>query len=90
MQDQYQNSLVDPLGECTQSLLNLIILGRATPYLHNGVLSMDNEETQEVNRERFLSHLKMQQDKKLVLILVLFMVLHCLGEPTNATQMLPI
>ena len=65
MQDQYQNSLVDPLGECTQCLLNLIILGRATPYLHNGVLSMENEETQEVNRERFLSHLKMQQDKKL-------------------------
>ena len=62
MQDQHTYSLVDPMGDCTQCLLNLVILGRATPYLHNGVVSMDNEETQEVNREIF-SALKMQ-DKK--------------------------
>ena len=48
MQDQSQNSLIDPLGECTQCLLNLVVLGRATPYLHNGDMQIEVEETGEV------------------------------------------
>ena len=45
MQDQAENSLIDPVGECTQPLLNLVLLGRATPYLHNGTVIMEDEET---------------------------------------------
>ena len=48
MQDHNSNSLIDPLGECTQCLLNLVVLGRATPYLHNGDMQVENEETGEV------------------------------------------
>ena len=48
MQDQVQNSLIDPMGDGTQCVLNLIILGRATPYLHNGEMAMEQEETGEV------------------------------------------
>ena len=48
MQDQSQNSLIDPMGECTQCLLNLVVLGRATPYLHNGDMQIEVEETGEV------------------------------------------
>ena len=48
MQDQCENSLIDPMGDCTQALLNLIILGKATPYLHNGQMNIENEETGEV------------------------------------------
>ena len=48
MQDQSQNSLIDPMGECTQCLLNLVVLGRGTPYLHNGEMQLEVEETGEV------------------------------------------
>merc|ERR1712079_819172 len=48
MQDQSQNSLIDPMGECTQCLINLVVLGRATPYLHNGEMQMEVEETGEL------------------------------------------
>ena len=48
MQDQHNNSLIDPMGECTQCLLNLVVLGRATPYLHNGEMAVEVEETGEV------------------------------------------
>jgi hypothetical protein len=49
MQDQAINSMVDPMGDCSQALLNLVIMGRATPYLHNGAVIMDDEETHEVS-----------------------------------------
>lgn len=45
MQDQAENSLIDPMGDCCQTLLNLVILGKATPYLHNGALYTENEDT---------------------------------------------
>ena len=48
MQDQHNNSLIDPMGECTQCLLNLVVIGRATPYLHNGDMQVELEETGEV------------------------------------------
>lgn len=44
LQDQADNSLIDPMGECTQPLINLIVFGSATPYLHNGVMCVDSEE----------------------------------------------
>jgi len=47
MQDQHNNSLIDPMGECTQCLLNLVVIGRATPYLHNGEMQIEQEETGE-------------------------------------------
>lgn len=47
MQDQHNNSLIDPMGECTQCLLNLVVIGRATPYLHNGEMQVEQEETGE-------------------------------------------
>ena len=49
MQDQHQNSLIDPMGDSTQCVLNLILLGRATPYVHNGELQMEVEESGEVS-----------------------------------------
>ena len=48
MQDQAETSLVDPMGDCSQSLLNMIIVGTATPYLHNGTIYIEDEETGEV------------------------------------------
>ena len=38
MQDQCNASLIDPVGECTSALLNLVITGKANPYLHNGIM----------------------------------------------------
>lgn len=38
LQDKADDCLIDPMGECTQSMLNLVIFGVATPYLHNGTL----------------------------------------------------
>ena len=49
MQDQQNNSLVDPMGDCSQCLLNLIVFGMATPYLHNGVLEIEDEDKCEVS-----------------------------------------
>jgi len=48
MQDQQNNSLVDPMGDCSQCLLNLIVFGMATPYLHNGVMEIEDEDKCEV------------------------------------------
>jgi hypothetical protein len=53
MQDQHNNSLIDPMGECTQCLLNLVVIGRATPYLHNGEMQVEQEETGEVRSKAF-------------------------------------
>ena len=44
MQDQSTNSLIDPLGEPTLQLLSLVILGKAMPYLHNGIMVVDCED----------------------------------------------
>ena len=49
MQDQQNNSLVDPMGDCSQCLLNLIVFGMATPYLHNGVMEIEDEDKCEVS-----------------------------------------
>ena len=43
MQDQSENSLIDPMGECTTPVLNLILFGKATPYLHNGAMMLEDE-----------------------------------------------
>jgi len=39
LQDQVINPLVDPVGDVTTPLLNLMLVGKATPYLHNGIMS---------------------------------------------------
>ena len=44
LQDQSTNSLIDPLGEPTLQLLSLVILGRALPYLHNGIMVVDCDD----------------------------------------------
>ena len=44
LQDKADDCLIDPMGECTQSLLNLMIFGSATPYLHNGTLVLGDVE----------------------------------------------
>ena len=44
LQDQEDICLIDPMGECTQPLLNLMIFGVATPYLHNGTLILGDVE----------------------------------------------
>ena len=43
MQDQRENPLIDPMGECTNPLINLILFGRATPYLHNGTMMIEDD-----------------------------------------------
>ena len=47
LQDQVGNCFIDPMGECTQPVLSLIIIGRATPYLHNGAMVVDEESAEE-------------------------------------------
>jgi hypothetical protein len=44
LQDKACDCLIDPMGECTQSMLNLIIFGVATPYLHNGTMVLGDVE----------------------------------------------
>ena len=44
LQDKACDCLIDPMGECTQSMLNLIIFGVATPYLHNGSMVLGDVE----------------------------------------------
>ena len=44
MQDQSSNSLVDPMGEATIPLLSLVVVGQALPYLHNGIMTMEDED----------------------------------------------
>ena len=43
LQDQVDNCFIDPMGDCTQPLLNLMVIGKATPYLHNGSMVLDEE-----------------------------------------------
>ena len=60
MQDQQNNSLVDPMGDCSQCLLNLIVFGMATPYLHNGVMEIEDEDKCEVSSltSKYLASIK--------------------------------
>jgi hypothetical protein len=43
MQDKADTPLVETVGECSLCLFNMVIFGVATPYLHNGVLSIEDE-----------------------------------------------
>ena len=44
LQDQITNSLIDPLGQPTLQLLSLVIMGKALPYLHNGIMVVDCDD----------------------------------------------
>ncbi|XP_076335696.1 inactive ubiquitin carboxyl-terminal hydrolase MINDY-4B-like isoform X1 [Tachypleus tridentatus] len=39
------SQLLTPLGECSQALITLLITGRATPFLHNGVIHFGGVDT---------------------------------------------
>ena len=54
LQDQAGTSLLDPNGQCTQALINLMVTGQATPYMHNGLLEV--QDLQGVCHERFDEH----------------------------------
>ena len=54
LQDQAGTSLLDPNGQCTQALINLMVTGQATPYMHNG--SLEVQDLQGVCHERFDEH----------------------------------
>ena len=43
LQDHLGNCLIDPMGDCTQPLLNLVVIGKCTPYLHNGQMIVDED-----------------------------------------------
>lgn len=43
MQDKADSPLIDTVGECSQALLNLVLFGVATPYLHNGTLTLEDD-----------------------------------------------
>jgi hypothetical protein len=43
MQDKADIPLIDNVGECSLSLINMVIFGVATPYLHNGDLSVEDD-----------------------------------------------
>ena len=57
LQDQSTNSLIDPLGEPTLQLLSLVIMGRALPYLHNGIMVVDCDDDFAV-RQREITQLQ--------------------------------
>ena len=44
MQDQADMPLIDTEDKITACLSNLMLTGAATPYLHNGIMSADNED----------------------------------------------
>ena len=52
MQDGME-AMVDPDGNCTQQLFNLFIIGKATPYLHNGSLNIQKEGEDKMSVERY-------------------------------------
>ena len=43
LQDHVKDCLIDPMGDCSQPLLNLVVMGKATPYLHNGSMVLDED-----------------------------------------------
>ena len=46
-------SVIDPDGNCTHSLFNMFITGRASPYFHNGSMNIQQEGTDKIE-ERYL------------------------------------
>ena len=54
LQDQSTNSLIDPLGEPTLQLLSLVIMGKALPYLHNGIMVVDCDDDFAVRQRNHL------------------------------------
>ena len=52
LQDQKEESLIDPMGECSLALLNLIVTGRARPYLHNGIMAVGGDGDGDGSEER--------------------------------------
>ena len=44
MQDLADMPLIDTEDKITACLSNLMLTGSATPYLHNGIMSADNED----------------------------------------------
>ncbi len=54
LQDQEENTLIDPMGECTMPLLNLIVTGRCSPYLHNGIMTVGSGGDDEFGGEERL------------------------------------
>jgi len=43
LQDKADTPLIDTAGECSQALFNLVLFGAATPYLHNGTLTIEDD-----------------------------------------------
>ena len=53
------------MGECTQAMLNLIVFGVATPYLHNGNLMLGEvEEGKGVSIFPYIHHRYSRRDIK--------------------------
>ena len=46
LQNEAQNPLIDIHGEMIPALLHLLIFGKASPYLHNGTMSVLDENGQ--------------------------------------------
>ena len=63
LQDQAGTSLLDPNGQCTQALINLMVTGQATPYMHNG--SLEVQDLQGVCHERFDEHTRARAQKNI-------------------------
>ena len=45
-------SVIDPDGNCTQQLFNMFMTGKATPYLHNGTMNIQQEGEEKMSVER--------------------------------------
>lgn len=43
LQDKADSPLIETTGECSQAFLNLALFGVATPYLHNGTLTIEDD-----------------------------------------------
>ena len=54
MQDQANASLIDPVGDCTPALLNLVVTTRANPYLHNGIMITNVDDEFDVRTQKDL------------------------------------
>jgi len=43
LQDKSEQPLIDTVGECSQALINMVLVGVATPYIHNGTLTIEDD-----------------------------------------------
>jgi len=48
LQDQIVKPLIDMRGDCHPALINLVLFGKATPYYHNGTMTV-KDKTGEVS-----------------------------------------